>query len=124
MTYANAGHPAALLRLAGDDRTRELGLTGPLLGVIPDVTYGSAPVILTPGSHLFVSTDGLPETQDSGGKLWGEDHIRRSFDTLTSSDDLNRTIADILRLASDFRGPARKTDDVTVVLARFAPTAS
>jgi serine phosphatase RsbU (regulator of sigma subunit) len=122
MTYANAGHPAAFLQRAGADKTRELGLTGPLLGVMPDVSYESIDVDLPPGSHLFVYTDGLSETQNSDGELWGDDHVVSHLNRFTPSSELSLFVSDVLERVNAFRGRGPTTDDVTVVLARFDPT--
>ncbi|OQY51693.1 MAG: hypothetical protein B6230_04265 [Desulfobacteraceae bacterium 4572_89] len=42
---------------------------GPLLGIIPDITYAQETFDLKPGSSLTVYTDGITEATNGSGEL-------------------------------------------------------
>src|SRR5205814_9007005 len=58
--YVNAGLEPALV-VAPDGVTRELSPTGPALGLMPDMLFGSEQGSLERGQCLFAFTDGLVE---------------------------------------------------------------
>ncbi len=67
VTYANAGHPPALV--LGERGERLLPPTGPLLGVTADATFEQADVLLAVGQRLVAFTDGLVEAYGPAGGL-------------------------------------------------------
>jgi sigma-B regulation protein RsbU (phosphoserine phosphatase) len=67
ITYANGGHPPALLLTAQSDGTSLLSRTapgGPALGVLPEITAPETTIDFPRGSQLCVFTDGLYELLD------------------------------------------------------------
>lgn len=58
----SAGHPAPVLLRAGSDPVL-CGGTGPLLGVLDEVSFDDAEVLLGPGDHLVLYTDGVTEAR-------------------------------------------------------------
>ena len=68
--YANAGHPPAYLRTPSGT-VRELGATGPLLGILPEAADGSVTLEVEPGTSLLAYTDGLVEATDPEGRARG-----------------------------------------------------
>jgi hypothetical protein len=68
---ASAGHPAPFLN------AREIDLQGALpLGLLPDSTYDESTVLLTPGDHLVLYTDGLLEAQTPAGEIFGFERLQ------------------------------------------------
>ncbi len=77
MVYANAGHPSPLL-VGADGASREVGsATGTVLGAMPDLEYGEAPLALLPGEMLVLFTDGVSEARDGQGQFLGTGELRR-----------------------------------------------
>ncbi len=69
ITYANAGHPPALLVTRDQGRT-ELVKTqpgGPVLGIMPEISAPETTVDFTSTSELYLFTDGLYELADPKG---------------------------------------------------------
>ncbi|MFP3937383.1 MAG: PP2C family protein-serine/threonine phosphatase [Phycisphaerae bacterium] len=58
LTYARAGHPEPVL-FRPDGEVLSLNAPGGLLGVMPDETYDSRTVRLSPGDRLVLYSDGL-----------------------------------------------------------------
>ncbi|MGB9375940.1 MAG: PP2C family protein-serine/threonine phosphatase, partial [Mycobacteriales bacterium] len=57
----SAGHPPAVHFEAGSGHWRVSAVEGPLLGVLPEVTYAQGRGMLGPGDALLIYTDGLVE---------------------------------------------------------------
>jgi sigma-B regulation protein RsbU (phosphoserine phosphatase) len=68
LTYANAGHPPAMLVRNGEDV--ELDEGGPPLGLLPCVTYVEEQLALIDGDVCAFMTDGVTEAFDDGQRLW------------------------------------------------------
>jgi phosphoserine phosphatase RsbU/P len=117
--YANAGHPSALLK-GPNGCPRELASTGPLLGVLPDPSDLDASVEVAPGTRLLVLTDGLTETRDPGGKLWGAGELAALVAAEEPAEPV-WLVEETLRSAAAFRRGGPQEDDVTVLLARYDP---
>jgi serine phosphatase RsbU (regulator of sigma subunit)/CHASE3 domain sensor protein len=119
-SYANAGHPSALL---GHGTTvTELGRTGPIVG--PMVTdWKSAHVTIEPGDTLAVYTDGFtdPRNQDGGDSALGVlTRMLRQPDPPDADTIVSLSLDEL-----DAHAPGRPRDDVTlVVLSRTAATAA
>jgi sigma-B regulation protein RsbU (phosphoserine phosphatase) len=75
---ANAGHCPALLALPADGSTaRPLAPEGLPLGVLADVEFSDQEVLLETGARLLVYTDGLVETRNPTGDLYGYERLGR-----------------------------------------------
>ena len=69
VTYANAGHPPALL-LTRKDGVVQLGKTAPgasVLGIMPEIHAPETTIEFSPTSELYLFTDGLYELLDPKG---------------------------------------------------------
>jgi serine phosphatase RsbU (regulator of sigma subunit) len=120
LSWANGGHPPALLRHEGE--TAELDLTGPLLGILPGATYGHGERVLSVGDCLALFSDGLTEAHAPDGSLWGSDGVAGAL--ATADGTVSERAARVLDAANAFRGGAASGDDVTLLLAavRVAPS--
>lgn len=118
LTYINAGHnPPVLLGPMGNVKAR-LTLTGPAVGMIPDITYASHQLTIDRGDTLFLFTDGVPESHNPEGKLFTE---KRMLELLAepapaASVLLNR----IMRELNFFMANSNPFDDITMLAIRNA----
>jgi sigma-B regulation protein RsbU (phosphoserine phosphatase) len=119
LCYASAGHPSAILK-PPTGSVRELRSTGPVLGVIPDLSDFDASVEVAAGSRLLVMTDGLTETLGPGGKLWGTCELRALLEAEHGAAP-SQLVDELLGRAAAFRRGQPQLDDVTVLVARYAP---
>jgi sigma-B regulation protein RsbU (phosphoserine phosphatase) len=78
LSYANAGHPPALL-LTGPDaqqaRPIELGQEYPPVGMFPHLSITGASVDLEAYSRLYVYSDGVYEIRKSGGGVMTREEL-------------------------------------------------
>ena len=116
VTYANAGHPPALL--CSPSHAAELAPTGPIVGPFAG-PWQNASAGLDPGDTLAVYTDGLIEVRNAAGKEFG---LQRLTDLVCGAapDDaeaiVKRCVDDVTSFA-----PGRLRDDVTIVLLCRGP---
>lgn len=114
-TYANAGHPPALLRVG--DTLMPLPGTGPLIGPIPAVGWQTVKEVFPPGSTLVAYTDGLTEARDSSGAFFGESRVHEllaNTPTNIASATLDHIVDDLDRFA------VRLRDDATILVVAHA----
>jgi sigma-B regulation protein RsbU (phosphoserine phosphatase) len=117
----NAGHPPPLVIRAGEHgepgEIIRLDATGLPIGMFCSESFTSQTVRLEPGETLLLYTDGLLETQNSGGMEYG---IERLCTLSASSATLepNAMVAGCLSDLASFRGTAASTDDLTIMAVR------
>ncbi len=118
LTYANAGHPYPIRRIAGTGQSQPLSAQGFMLGIMPGEVYREKTIQLTEGDRLCFYTDGLIETRNEIGENFGTERLVGCMDTYGtgSAEELTRHI---LRCQHEFRGSQQLTDDVTLVVTEL-----
>jgi serine phosphatase RsbU (regulator of sigma subunit) len=107
--FANAGHNPPVHRVAGvAEQVRARGMP---LGLLTGMEYEEAVTSLAPGDVLVFTSDGITETHDPDGRMFG---FKGLFDALsTHGADV---IPTLIRAQQAFAGPGRdQEDDVTVI---------
>jgi sigma-B regulation protein RsbU (phosphoserine phosphatase) len=117
VSWANAGHPAALLVRGTEPRA--LRATGPPAGLLPEAQYEAKEERLVPGDTLVLVSDGITEALEAGGRV--EERIAWTAAQRRSRGP--QAVCDrVMRLAASGRGPAGIAgwaDDRTVVVVTF-----
>ena len=119
LSYANAGHPPALLLRAGAERVQSLEADGVLLGIDRTARFAEITVTLREGDVVVFYTDGITERANGAGEFFGvgrlgEAVVRHRADTPEAL--VGRVLDEIERFAS-----ARPNDDdVTIVAMKVA----
>ena len=116
LTYINAGHnPPVLFDSMGQIKER-LTLTGPAVGLMPNITYTSRQVKIEPGSTLFLFTDGVPESHNPDGKLFTE---KRMLEILSEPVASTRVLLNsMVRELNVFMSNTDPFDDITMLAIR------
>jgi sigma-B regulation protein RsbU (phosphoserine phosphatase) len=118
--YAAGGHPAASVynRLSG--QFASLPARGPLLGASVTSQYSSRQAQLRPGDIVVWYSDGVTESRDSAGKLYGTQRLSAAVQTnsqLAAEGLRDAILADV----RSFSAGQPQRDDITVVVAEFSP---
>jgi serine phosphatase RsbU (regulator of sigma subunit) len=125
LLYCNAGHPAPLIFLPGEDQqVTALPRTGMPLGIAEDNEWQPAYAEIPPGALTLFYTDGISEAQNRGGELFGEAQIR-SFIHSARERPAREVQDGLISRVYAFAGSEPQVDDITlVVLSRGleAPT--
>ncbi|MHB1323236.1 MAG: SpoIIE family protein phosphatase [Coriobacteriia bacterium] len=115
LTYADGGHPPALL-LRPDRTIDRLGTTGALLGGIAGAEWGERTLEVPRSSLLMLYTDGVTEARRAN-RLFGEGRVRRALRSGgTASQVAERLLAHVQRHC---RGDIR--DDAAILAVRYLP---
>jgi serine phosphatase RsbU (regulator of sigma subunit)/HAMP domain-containing protein len=112
LTYADGGHPPALLCRADRRRFERLGPTGPLLGAIPGAVFEQVVVELEPGDVLVTYTDGVTEAR-RGRAFFGEGRIRKA---VRRSKTAQGVVEALLAAVGEFSSGVMRDDAAALVL--------
>lgn len=108
--YAAAAHPPFLhITSAG---SRELILSGPHLGVLPEVSVESAEVYVARGERFIAYTDGIYEQPGPKGEMYGVDRMGADMTLDVPLDDVPSRM---LAALETFAGSQPLVDDITLV---------
>jgi hypothetical protein len=118
LVFSTAGHPAPMHYRKAEASVVELQASAPPLGTRLGATYGQHEVRYEPGDIFLFYTDGLTETIDPRGDLYGDDRLLRRFARVAPGKD-SRTIREaLLGDAWNFKGDEEQYDDITLVVVR------
>jgi len=116
--FANAGHNPPYI-MENNGKLLKLGNRhGPVLGAISGMTFGQERLQMTPGSILFIYTDGVTEAMDPDGNLFSEKRLEDVLGSKlehTSESSLDTVAAKV----SEFQGDAEQADDITILSVQF-----
>ncbi|HJU82702.1 MAG TPA: PP2C family protein-serine/threonine phosphatase [Holophagaceae bacterium] len=116
LRYVNGGHNPPLL-VKADGSIRRLTPTGPMVGLLPDMTFEQGHDVMAPGEVLLAFTDGLVEAESPAGAELGDealaDVVRRH--PKASADELFELL---LVEAFQHLGDNGFRDDVTLVVVK------
>lgn len=115
LTYCNAGHPPGLILRQG--KIIELPSQNMVLGVDPEQSFEQSIVSLERGDLLLLYTDGLADARNFADETFGRQRIVEAFQQGGASSDV--VTQNILWHMRRFVGLTRRTDDVTMIVARI-----
>ena len=113
LTYVNAGHnPQFVLKPRGS--ISPLTSTGLPIALLPGKGYKESSIEIAPGDLLFFYTDGLVETENEQGDMFGPERLQAllSKEHEHGIDAVLERIEDAVR---QFRGKAEPFDDATMM---------
>jgi len=88
------------------------------LGVMQDAEYTvSKPLRLAKGDVLVLLTDGLEETANPEGELFGVDRILQAVHQNRQSKAA-KIVESVFETLKDFSGNAEQVDDLTMIVAK------
>jgi len=118
--YVNSGHNAPFW-LRGPREICSLESTCVALGIVESPVIHERNIQLQPEDQILLFTDGLSEAFNKQMEAFGEDRLRRSLlrhQNLSPPELIQMILSDILA----FTGPAKQSDDLTVMVVRRKPS--
>jgi sigma-B regulation protein RsbU (phosphoserine phosphatase) len=116
--WVRAGHDPAMLYTPDADTIEELRGKGTALGVDGDSEYpGQIIKGLSQGQVLLIGTDGLWETRNESGEMFGKERLEaliRRYAHLSSK----QMITSIIDALQAFRKSVKQDDDITLVVIK------
>ena len=121
LTAANAGHEYPVLRQGNGRFELIKDKHGFVLGGMEGTRYKQYEWQLTPGSRLFVYTDGVPEAADADKRLFGKD---RMLDALNADPDATpeQLLKNVRAAVDGFVKDAEQFDDLTMLCVEYRGT--
>ena len=113
-TYCNAGHPPPLV--LRDDNIIELASDSMVLGVNPEEVYSQSVLELKPGDTLLIYTDGVTDAMNFSKEPFGKQRLLEAFRKGGATAEV--VAQNVLWELRKFVGISRRTDDVTMIVAR------
>ena len=118
ITAANAGHEYPAVMLSGGRFELIKDKHGFVIGGMEGIRYKEYELTLTPGSRLFLYTDGVPEATDAQNEMFGTDRMLAALNE--RPDAAPETILHIVRAAVDgFVKDAEQFDDLTMLCVEY-----
>jgi sigma-B regulation protein RsbU (phosphoserine phosphatase) len=118
IVVASAGHPPPLLRDGTLGTAEELIAAGVVLGRFRSAQYEEVSRSFAPGDALVLYTDGVSETANRSGEIWGDERLLATV-AAQGAESSERLAAAIVRDVAEWRGVAGPPDDdVTLVVVR------
>ena len=117
LSYACAGHNAPRMRRCADEAILALdGARNLPLGVSDEEQYGESTLELKPGDQIAFFTDGITETPNRAGELFGA--VRLDAALADCSGSASQMIERVRRALADFAGDEATNDDRTLLVAK------
>jgi sigma-B regulation protein RsbU (phosphoserine phosphatase) len=120
LTWVRAGHDPAIYYDPNTDTFVELQGKGVALGIDEDISYQeNIKTGLSQGQILLIGTDGLWETQNNSGEMFGKERLKEIIrqHAMASSKELLQIIINSLH---SFQGAVKQEDDITLVVVKVA----
>ncbi len=118
LRWVRAGHDAALFYDSSAGVFDELGGEGLALGVSATAVFEQRQREIRPGQILVIGTDGIWETRNSHGRMFGKKNLQQVI--RNHADQSARNIIDaVMEALEAFRHPVKKKeDDITLVVVK------
>ncbi|MCR4671873.1 MAG: SpoIIE family protein phosphatase [Lachnospiraceae bacterium] len=121
VTAANAGHEYPAVQQSGGQFELLRDKHGLVIGAMEGIRYNEYELTLTPGSRLFLYTDGVPEATDAQGNMFGTERMLAALnnDTGASPEKVLKNVRDAI---DDYVKDAEQFDDITMVCVEYIGT--
>jgi sigma-B regulation protein RsbU (phosphoserine phosphatase) len=113
LIYVNAGHNPPYL--CDGNARRTLDATAVVLGMIDGIPFPEASAELRAGSRLLLYTDGITEAENRAGEQFGVERLETAIGGPGQSEPAGELGA-ITSIVARFRGTARQSDDITMMI--------
>ncbi len=117
ITYSSAGHPPPRVKRCQTGQVFELENVGGIpLGIDPDSPFPAASMQFTPGDQILLYTDGITDTRNRAGDLFGVERLDQSIKKCRkdAAGIIDAVLADLNAFAEG-RDP---DDDRTLLIAK------
>ena len=119
LIYVNGGHNPPLISHQGrysyiaEDRGK------PALGALEDAAYEAHRLWLAPGEMLFLYTDGVTEAMAVDKKLYSEERLQKTLDSIDRKASVREILAAVRKDISVHAEGAEQSDDITMLGLRY-----
>jgi sigma-B regulation protein RsbU (phosphoserine phosphatase) len=123
VSCAGAGHHQLVVISPGRPPRLAFPSTGRPAGLMPINPIARESLAIEPGDTFVLFSDGVSEATNLEDDFYGEERLLATLAT-SSAGTPAETVARVLADVRAFAAGARQSDDITVVVARYAPQSS
>ncbi|MBI2419252.1 MAG: SpoIIE family protein phosphatase [Ignavibacteriales bacterium] len=110
---SRAGHPMPILTRPGSDG-HIVNTKGMPVGILKETEFDDEMVILSPGSRIFLYSDGVIDAVNSEGEMFGFDRLN-AFLSVNSAKPLREVIEALKQMLIAWKGDEKFEDDISVL---------
>jgi len=111
LEYVNSGHNPPLLKRANGSVAWIRDKHGPVLAIMPTAKKPDVErLLLSPGDHIYLYTDGVTEAMNPDGELYGEARLESLLEKTQ-----NPLIPAVMEDVESFVKDAEQSDDITML---------
>jgi sigma-B regulation protein RsbU (phosphoserine phosphatase) len=118
LEFVDCGHTGILLHRKRTGETMFLRGDDLPLGVSTKIDFEQHTAAIGPGDTFLLFSDGVTETRNTAGDLFGEERLMEAVETWSSLGPAV-LLRQIKKVAEEFRGAAPQSDDFTCVALRI-----
>jgi len=118
LAYCNAGHNPPLLARS-DGKVERLEGGGPVLGILPRLSFEERSCVMEAGDMLLLYSDGVTEAQSPSGEEFGEERLEEILRE-SRGDGVDALLAIVQAAVQSWTAGQPPSDDITLVAARRA----
>ncbi|UCG63417.1 MAG: SpoIIE family protein phosphatase [Deltaproteobacteria bacterium] len=115
--WVRAGHDPGIIYNPSADSFDELGGEGLPLGIFKDSGYIELKQEIMPGHIIFIGTDGIWETRNPQGVIFGKENLREIIRT-HAKEPATEIIGAVIDAVESFRSSLAQEDDITLVVIK------
>ena len=115
---ANAGHEYPAMLRAGEQFELVKDKHGFVIGGMEGVRYREYELTLTPGSKLFLYTDGVAEATNAQNEMFGTDRMLAALNTESGAAP-EKILKNVRAAVDDFVQDAEQFDDLTMLCVEY-----
>ena len=118
LRYLSAGHDPGIMVRASSGEVELLPSRTCPMGIFEDFPMNEPEEFkMSPGDVLYLSTDGIPETEDANQELFGRERLEELIVKCIDKSPVE-IIDAVLAAADQHRGTGEQTDDLTIVVIK------
>ena len=118
LTAANAGHEYPVVKAPDGSFALLKDRHGFVLGGMNGIRYREYEIQMTPGSKIFVYTDGVPEASNENNELFGTDRMLAALNEDPGAGP-EMILKNVRRAVDDFVKEAEQFDDLTMLCLEY-----
>ena len=119
MRYCNAGHNAPVIIDGETHEVKMLDVKPNLpIAIMPNMKFEAQEITITPGTDIFMYTDGLTEAENAEKELFGEERmieVLKNMENKTSKQQIEGMLDAVHQHVKD----AEQSDDLTMIAIKY-----
>lgn len=120
LSCVNAGHNPPLIKTKENKFEYVKCPSNFILGALDDMDYESCEYLLYPNDYIYLYTDGVTEAEDNDMKMFSDDRLLNSLNSIENADLGVTNILDAVKNdVENFTQGQEQSDDITMLVLKY-----